>query len=231
MQPSELEILYEDNHLLVVCKPVGIATMGLPEGEETLLTVAKEYIKRKYNKPGNVYLGVVSRLDVPVSGVVLFARTSKGAERINRQFRDRSVEKTYWAIVEGAICPQEAECVDRICEDKRHHRVWIAGALGNVENAEGKEARLSYKLLRRAGPHSLIEVQLGTGRKHQIRIQLGSRGFPVLGDRKYGSGVVLPSGITLHARELAFEHPTTGEAISLTAPLPKFWKKYLPDQF
>lgn len=227
MSPSELEILYEDNHLLALVKPVAIATMGLAEGEETLLTIAKDYIKQKYNKPGNVYLGIVSRLDVPVSGVVLFARTSKGADRINKQFRERSVQKTYWAIVEGKMVNTSGTLRDRICEDKRHRRVWIAGQSKNVVNTEGKDAILHYKLLRELGPNSLLEIHLETGRKHQIRLQLSSRGFPILGDHKYGSRVRISSGITLHAKSLSVEHPTTGEEITFSAPIPNFWKKWI----
>ena len=222
-----LSPLYEDNHLLALVKPVGIATMGLPEGEETLLTIAKEYIKRKYNKPGNVYLGVVSRLDVPVSGVVLFARTSKGADRINEQFRNRTVKKTYLAIVEGTPQPPQGRWMDRICEDKRHRRVSVAGQSRNVVDPEGKEASLSYNVLRKLGPNSLVEIQLETGRKHQIRLQFSSRGYPILGDRKYGSKVVIEKGITLHAQKLVVKHPTTGGEIELTAPVPQFWEKWL----
>lgn len=227
MRVSDLHVLYEDNHLLVLAKPVGIATMGLPEGEQTLLTVAKDYIREKYDKPGNVYLGVVSRIDTPVSGVVLFARTSKAADRINEQFRNRSVEKLYSAIVEGTIEPRNDTCIDRICEDKRHRRVWIAGQSRRVINPEGKEAILSYRFVRKAGAHSLIEITLGTGRKHQIRLQLSSRGFPILGDHKYGSKVKILSGITLHAQTLTIDHPTTAERMSFTAPLPDFWNKWL----
>ncbi|MCL2304516.1 MAG: RluA family pseudouridine synthase [Planctomycetaceae bacterium] len=214
--PSAVSPLYEDNHLLALSKPVGIATMGLPEGEETLLTLAKEYIKHKYDKPGNVYLGVVSRLDVPVSGVVLFARTSKAADRINEQFRNRTVQKTYLAIVEGTPPPQ-GRWTDRISDDKRHRHVCI--------DPSGKEASLSYKVLRRLGPNSLVEIQLETGRKHQIRLQFSSRGYPILGDRKYGSKTVIEKGITLHAQTLVVKHPTTGAEIVLTAPVPESWKR------
>ncbi len=213
-----LQILYEDNHLLAVVKPCGLATMGLPEGEETLLIRAKEYIKAKYAKPGAVYLGVVSRLDVPVSGVVLFARTSKAAARLNEQFRERGAEKTYLALVEGSIFPLEDDCVDRIKEDERHRKVWITG---NDSGKSGKEARLHYKKLRQLGANSLVEVHLETGRKHQIRVQLAHRGFPILGDRKYGARTDFSHGIALHAWKLTVKHPISGEAIELTAPPPR----------
>ena len=210
-----MHILYEDNHVIALVKPPGLATMGLPEGEETLLTQTKAYLKEKYAKPGEVYLGVVSRLDVPVSGVVLFARTSKAAARLNEQFRTHTVEKIYAAIVEGVITPSEAECVDNLCEDKRHRKVF------RTQSDEGKEARLRYRRLRQVNHCSLIEIQLETGRKHQIRSQLAARGFPICGDRKYGARMSFPGGIALHAWKLTFSHPTTKERIELLAPLPK----------
>ena len=210
-----MHILYEDNHVIALVKPPGIATMGLPDGVETLLSQTKAYIKKKYAKPGEVYLGVVSRLDVPVSGVVLFARTSKAAARLNEQFREHTVEKTYVALVEGAITPLEGEYVDRLCDDKRHRKVW------RTHSAEGKESRLRYRKLHQVGQCSLIEIQLLTGRKHQIRVQLAGRGFPIRGDTKYGATMSFPGGIALHAWKLVFSHPTTKERIELIAPLPK----------
>ena len=217
-------VLYEDNHLLAVNKPAGLATMGLPEGEETLLTLAKDYIKKKYNKPGNVYLGVVSRLDFPVSGVVVLARTSKAADRLNEQFRTHTCEKTYHAIVEGLIFPLEDRCTDWICEDPRHRKMWITERPENTSDA--KEARLHYQRLQRIGENSLVEVHLETGRKHQIRLQLSHKGYPVLGDRKYGASVLLPEGIALHACKLIIQHPTRDEKLEFTAPYPEFWKKF-----
>jgi 23S rRNA pseudouridine1911/1915/1917 synthase len=215
-----VQILYEDNHLLAVVKPSGLATMGLAKGEETLLTCTKDYIKRKYNKPGEVYLGVVSRLDVPVSGVVLFARTSKAAARLNEQFRTHSVEKIYVALVEGSVDPPEGEWTDWIREDERHRKVGLA------QSGNGKEAKLQYRTLRKTGNNSLIEIRLETGRKHQIRVQFSGHGFPILGDRKYGAKTIFPNGIALHALKLTVTHPTTHQRILLTAPLPASWKKF-----
>ncbi|MDR1480885.1 MAG: RluA family pseudouridine synthase [Planctomycetaceae bacterium] len=231
-----LDIIYEDNHLLALLKPSGLATMGLPEGEATLLTLAKKYIKHKYNKPGEVYLGVVSRLDVPVSGVVLFARTSKAAARLNEQFRNHTVEKIYLAVVEGAIFPAEGDLVGNICEDKRHRKVKL------TDDDSGKESRLRYCVLGRVGANSLIEVDLLTGRKHQIRAQLAAHGFPILGDIKYGAKnkfapninhknknkreFVLQknknknSCIALHAYRLSVDHPITGNRITFETPHP-----------
>jgi 23S rRNA pseudouridine1911/1915/1917 synthase len=215
-----VQILYEDNHLLAVVKPSGLATMGLAAGEETLLTRAKDYIKRKYNKPGEVYLGVVSRLDVPVSGAVLFARTSKAAARLNEQFRTHSVEKIYVALVEGSIDPPENEWINWIQEDERHRKVRL------TKNGEGKEAKLQYCTLRKTGNNSLIKIRLETGRKHQIRVQCAGHGFPIFGDRKYGAETVFPDGIALHAWKLTVTHPTTRRQIELTAPIPPVWKKF-----
>ncbi len=224
---TKLDVLYEDNHLLVVDKPVQLATMGLPEGETTLLTVAKDYIAAKYHKPGNVYLGVVSRLDVPVSGVVVFARTSKAADRLNAQFRDHSVEKSYLAVVDGLI-PPAGTCRDWIKEDERHRKCFITKTIGEVNRQSGvaKEAILHYQRLARLENRSLVAVRLETGRKHQIRLQLSHLGYPILGDRKYGSQTFLPAGIALHARRLRLTHPTTGERLTFEAKVPSFWKRF-----
>jgi len=214
-----MHILYEDNHVIALVKPPGFATMGLPEGEETLFTQTKAYIKKKYAKPGEVYLGVVSRLDVPVSGVVLFARTSKAAARLNEQFREHTVEKVYVALVEGTITPAEGECVDHLGEDRRHRK------MTRTHSDEGKESKLRYRTLRPVGRCSLIEIELETGRKHQIRVQLASRGFPIRGDVKYGAKLPFPGGIALHAWKLTFSHPTTKERIELVAPLPEMFSE------
>ena len=223
MHHRDLDILYADNHLLVVNKPAGIATMGLPDGEETLLTLAKEYVKLRYDKPGNVYLGVVSRLDVPVSGVVVFARTSKAAARLNDQFRDHTVEKIYHAMVEGNISPKEGLLVNHLCEDERHRKMRVTAR----PTAESKEARLRYKCLKYVGNRSLLEVTLETGRKHQIRLQLSHKGHPIPGDRKYGSITPFPQGIALHAKRLVIAHPVTREQLIFNAPLPSCWQKEL----
>jgi 23S rRNA pseudouridine1911/1915/1917 synthase len=217
-----LDILYEDNHLLAVNKPAGLPTMGTPGDRATLLTVAKEYIKQKYAKPGNVYLGVVSRLDAPVTGVVLLARTSKAAARLTEQFRGHEVEKTYRALVEGVPEPAEAQCVDWLAQDERHRRMHLVGP--TIPGA--KEARLRYRRVAVLRGCSLVEVALETGRKHQIRLQLASRGHAVLGDRKYGSRQPFPAGIALHAWRLAITHPVRGERLSLEAPLPPSWRAF-----
>jgi 23S rRNA pseudouridine1911/1915/1917 synthase len=217
-----LEILYEDNHLLVVNKPAGLPTMGTPAGRPTLLSLAKLYVKDRYQKPGNVYLGVMSRLDAPVTGVVLLARTSKSAARLTEQFRGRSVEKTYWAVVEGILSAASGTLVDWLGHDDRHRRMHVVGATFSG----AREARLSFRRLRRTGQNSWIEVELETGRKHQIRLQLANHGHPIVGDRKYGSRQPFPLGIALHARRLAISHPISAERLSFEAPLPKTWQSF-----
>ncbi len=222
MDPASLQVIYEDNHLLAVLKPAGLATMGLSSEKPTLLSLAKEHVKARYDKPGNVYLGVVSRLDAPVSGVVLFARTSKAARRLTEQFRSRSVQKVYWALVEGIIEPVSGQCVDWLRRDDRHRRVRIVGP----GQPGAQEARLAYRRLQTRRGSSLLEVELETGRKHQIRLQLAGRGHPILGDRKYGSRRPFPSGIALHARRLTVSHPVRDERVALEGPVPEAWHTF-----
>ena len=206
---------------MALVKPPGLATMGVAEGVPTLLTLAKEYVKQRYHKPGNVYLGIVSRLDAPVTGVLLLARTSKAARRLTEQFRSRAVEKTYWALVEGTVTPPSGGYVDWVRHDERHRRMHIA-----QQGTDGvQEARLTYRTLKRLEGLSLIEVELQTGRKHQIRLQFSAHGHPVVGDRKYGSQRKFAAGIALHARRLVVSHPTSGEPVELVAPLPEAWNR------
>lgn len=222
MKPPPLEILYEDNHLLVVNKPAGLPTMGVAPDKPSLLTVAKDYVKQRYQKPGNVYLGILSRLDAPVTGVVLLARTSKAARRLTEQFRERRVEKTYWALVDGALQPPEGICENWLAHDERHRRMHIVGPA--VPGAQ--HARLAYRRLALFSDDSLVEISLETGRKHQIRIQLAERGHPILGDRKYGSRQPWPVGIALHARRLTVSHPTGGNRVTFEAALPAPWRAF-----
>ncbi len=246
-----LDILYEDNHLLAVNKPAMLPTMGVSDDRPSLLAMAKEYVRCKYNKPGNVYLGIVSRLDAPVTGVVLLARTSKAAGRLSQQFRERDVEKTYWAIVEGRIEPTHGRLMDYVRKDERHRRMHVTRA--NTPGAQ--RAELTYRVLRadketgRQGDKekamadespclpvslspglrdaSLVEVRPLTGRKHQIRIQLAHAGFPIVGDRKYGSTRTFPAGIALHCRRLVIEHPVSKIQLAIEAPLPASWRKFV----
>ncbi len=238
-----LDVLYEDNHVLAVNKPAMLPTMGVADDQPSLLAVAKEYIRRKYNKPGNVYLGIVSRLDAPVTGVVLLARTSKAAGRLSELFRERDVEKIYWALVDGRIEPGEGTLIDFLRKDERHRRMHVTGA--DVSGAQ--RAELTYRALRpeeeipiesslpalpfshssRLFSNSLLEIRPLTGRKHQIRLQLSHVGFPIVGDRKYGSSRPFATGIALHSRRLVIEHPVSKMQLEIEAPLPVSWQRFL----
>ncbi|MBN2217762.1 MAG: RluA family pseudouridine synthase [Pirellulales bacterium] len=222
MKHPPLEILHEDNHLLVLNKPAGLPTMGVAPDRESLLTLAKKYIKKRYHKPGNVYLGILSRLDAPVTGVVLLARTSKAARRLTEQFRNRTVEKTYWALVEGIDLPPEGRCEDWLAHDERHRRMHIVGPTFTG----AQQARLAYRRLAAFDDCTLLEISLETGRKHQIRIQLATWGHAILGDRKYGSTHPWPSGIALHARRLRITHPVGGNPVEFEAPVPPPWRRF-----
>jgi len=215
-------ILYEDNHLLVVDKPAGLATMGVAPEIPSVLSEAKHYIKQKYDKPGNVYLGIVSRLDAPVTGVLVLARTSKAASRLTEQFRSKQVQKAYWALVPPGLAADQATLRDWVRKDERHRRMHITR-----EDVSGaKEAILSYRTLQNNRRSTLLEVDLQTGRKHQIRLQLSSDGYPILGDRKYGSEVFFSNGIALHAHSLSFQHPVQDQRLEFTAPLPASWESF-----
>lgn len=215
---TNLEVIYEDNHLLALNKPPGIATQGAEAGRPSLLHLARHYIKQKYRKPGNVYLGTVSRLDAAVSGVVVFARTSKAAARLSEQFRRHTVRKVYWAVVSGEPAAG-ATCTDWLVKDESRQRMQVAD-----EGTAGTQfARLSYRRIQRLSAGWLLEIALETGRKHQIRCQLAARRLPILGDRKYGSRQFFSEGIALHARMLQLVHPTRDETFSLEADPPVSW--------
>ncbi|MEM7455192.1 MAG: RNA pseudouridine synthase [Planctomycetota bacterium] len=221
-----LGILLEDNHLLVLNKPAPLATMGAAAGEPSLLEQAKDYIRRKYNKPGNVYLGVVSRLDSFVTGTVIFARTSKAASRISEQFRNGSIRKTYLAIVpHQSRFPEHGTLRHMIYKNDSRKRMF-AVAEGNVPAQfaeQAKRAELNYRTIKKSGDSRLIEIDLVTGRKHQIRAQLAAEGCPVTGDRKYASDESFKSGIALHCRSLQFLHPTLKTEVVAGCEPPNWW--------
>lgn len=218
---KDLEVIYEDNHLLVVNKPAMLATMGVSDDAPSLLASAREYIRRQYDKPGNVYLGIVSRLDAPVTGLVLLARTSKAAARLTEAFRSRAVEKTYLAAVEGRPSPPTGELEHYLRKDDRHRKVHVTHAA----QPDAQLARLAYCVVEAADQASLLEVTLETGRKHQIRVQLAKIGHPVIGDRKYGARSLFSNGIALHAWRLAIEHPVRREPLRFEAPIPASWRR------
>ena len=218
---TALDVLFEDNHCLAVDKPAGLLTMGDSSGDPTLVDAARDYLKRKYNKPGNVFVGVVHRLDRPVSGVVLFARTSKGASRLSEQFRLRTVEKTYHALVEGNVSPPEGILRDRLVKDRARNVV----AVVDEDDDDGQDCVLAYRRLRKSGRLTLVEIRPETGRSHQIRVQLSNHGWPIAGDKKYGSKIQVDGFIGLHAASLTFQHPTSKETITVSAEVPKAWSR------
>lgn len=215
-----LQILFEDNHCLAIWKPAGALTTGYAGGEETLDRQVKAYLKEKHRKPGNVFLGVVHRLDRPVTGVLLYARNSKAAARLAEQFRESQVTKTYWALVAGRPTEPAARLRDWLWKD---HQTGIVSVV-KVGAPDAKLAELDYVTLAAGKAVSWLAVKPLTGRTHQIRVQLASRGYPILGDAKYGSTSAWPSGIALHARSLTFFHPIRYEPITLTAALPESWE-------
>ena len=219
--PEPLQVIYEDNHLLVVNKPALLATMGVSTGETSLVSLAKQYLKQKYQKPGNVYLGVVSRLDSFVSGVTVLARTSKAAARLNEQFRNATVEKIYWAIVPNSLPSERGVLKNWLVKDDRQRRM-ITVEKNHARFDEAKEARLKYEVIGKHLNQCLVKIRLETGRKHQIRVQFEAIGCPIVGDRKYNSPASFRSGIALHSRRLGIAHPTSKKRMSFET-LPGDW--------
>jgi 23S rRNA pseudouridine1911/1915/1917 synthase len=222
-----LDILHEDNHCIGINKPSGWPTTHFDGTDETVDRLVKSYLKEKYQKPGNVFLGVVHRLDKATSGALLFARTSKAARRLSEQFREGTVEKVYWAIIEvspkakGDPWMKESGSLDDyLLHDDEEHRVKIVEA--NTPGA--KPARLLYTVRNRHAGLVWLELRPHTGRKHQLRVQLAKRGTPIFGDQKYGSIQRLGNSIGLHARSLTFLHPTTHNPTTITAEIPKVWR-------
>jgi 23S rRNA pseudouridine1911/1915/1917 synthase len=225
MNFTELEVLYEDNHIIAVNKPSGMLVQGDDTGDLPLVDVVKEYIKFRYKKPGDVFLGVVHRIDRPVSGVVIYARTSKALERLNAMFAGREMEKVYWAVCTARPDPLEATLVHYLVKDTTKN---ITHAYDR-ERKGTKRCELSYALIAELGSHYMVRVEPLTGRSHQIRSQLGKIGSPIRGDLKYGASAPMDdASIMLHARELRFVHPVKKEDILIVAPVPKFtlWRQF-----
>ncbi len=220
MELPPLDILYEDNHCIAVVKPSGALSTHFEGKEETLDRQVKAYLKEKHKKPGQVFLGVVHRLDRPVSGVLLFARTSKAADRLARQFREGTVEKVYWAVVEGELASSAGSLEDWLLKDERAGRVEVVAA-----HAPGaRQALLHFQRRAVHGGLTWVEVRPQTGRTHQLRVQLAHRGHPIYGDAKYGSVRTFGRAIGLHARALTFLHPVRYEPITLRADVPRPWR-------
>jgi 23S rRNA pseudouridine1911/1915/1917 synthase len=222
---TQLSVLYEDNHCLAVAKPAGVVSTHFTGREETLDRAVKQYLKDRYHKPGNVFLGIVHRLDKPVSGVLLFARTSKAAARLAEQFRKGTVEKVYWAVVEGTPAPAEGDLDDWLKKDQAAGRVEVV----TPQTPGARQALLHYRSLSAQAGLTWLELRPRTGRTHQLRVQLAHRGHPVYGDAKYGSAHPFGRGIALHARSLTFLHPVRHEPVTLTADVPRPWRGRFAD--
>lgn len=216
--PLSARILYEDNHLIVVNKLPSEIVQGDKTGDVPLSEDVKQYIKKKYGKPGNVYLGVIHRLDRPVSGVVVFARTGKALTRMNKLVKDRKIEKIYWAIVKNVPEHPEAELHHFLVRNERKNKSFAYPA----EKKGSKEAVLKYRIISKSKDYCLLEVNLMTGRHHQIRVQLSAIGCPIKGDLKYGfARSNKDASISLHARSVSFVHPVTKEPLTITARPPQ----------
>lgn len=206
-----INVIYEDNHLLVVEKPINIPTQEDNTKDKDLLTILKKYIKEKYNKPGNVYLGLVHRLDRPVGGIMVFARTSKAASRLSEQVRNKTFKKTYNAVVIGNI-ENTGKLKDNLLKDEKRNIVKV--------DKNGKEAILNFKKLNYKNNMSLVEINLETGRSHQIRVQMANHGYPLFGDQKYNKTSKVGEQIALFAKKIEFIHPTTNELLTFELDLP-----------
>ncbi len=212
-----LEVLYEDNHLIAINKAAGTLVQGDSTGDECLADMVKAYLKEKYDKQGNVFTGVVHRIDRPVSGVVIFAKTSKALARMNEQFKVRNIKKTYWAVVKNKPNPPEGNLVHYLIKDQATNKSKAFVS----EKPNTKKAELHYQVIAQSQTYFLVEVQPITGRHHQIRVQLASLGCPIKGDLKYGFDRPNANGsIHLHARSITFNHPTQKNEITLVAPVP-----------
>lgn len=220
-----MEVLYEDNHIIIVNKAPSEIVQGDKTGDKPLCDIVKEYLKEKYNKPGNVFCGVVHRLDRPVSGVVVFAKTSKALARLNDMFREKDVQKTYWAIVASRPPHDKAVLENYLVRNEKMNKSFAY----DREVPSSKRAVLDYELIAHSERYFLLEVHLHTGRHHQIRCQLAKMGCPIKGDLKYGAKRSNPDGsISLHSRSVRFIHPVSKQEIYVEAPVPqdRLWQSF-----
>lgn len=220
---DNLQVLFEDNHIVIVNKQAGDITQGDKTGDKPLSDVVKEYIKEKYNKPGLVFLGVVHRLDRPTSGIIIFARTSKALERLNKMLRDKTIKKTYWAVVKEQPKKENDTLINFLKKNPKNNK----STAYSKEIDGSKKAILHYTTVKKLDNYTLLEVDLETGRHHQIRCQLANIGSPIKGDLKYGFNRSNKDGsIHLHARKINFIHPVSKETVQITAPVPNevIWK-------
>ena len=209
----KIEVLYEDNHLIIVNKPSGILVQGDVTGDEPLVNHVKKYIKNAYKKPGDVFLGIPHRIDRPTSGIVVFARTSKALSRMNALFKNREVKKVYWAVTKNAPSNPMGKLVHKLLKNQVKNKSFVS--------AKGLESQLEYKILFKSDNYSLLEVKPETGRHHQIRVQLSHIGCPIKGDVKYGfARPNKDKSIHLHARAISFEHPVKKNLLKIIAPVP-----------
>jgi len=237
---SNIKVLYEDNHLIAVYKPAGVLTQGDKSGDSSLMEDIRSYLKEKYQKQGNVFLAPVHRIDRPVSGIVLYAKTSKGASRISEQFREREIQKTYHAVVVGKMDRNQGEIVNYIKKVSYFAQAFVDGqnvghSAGSPQDmAKPKKAELEYEVVRSNGKYTLLKIKPKTGRFHQIRIQLSSIGHPILGDGKYSTPAIVRQfrevwkdrkSIALCATDIEFKLPTKEENVKVSIPIPEEWKK------
>ena len=204
-----IKVLYEDNHLIAVLKPINVPTQKDSSNDIDMVSLVKDYLKKKYNKPGNVYLGLLHRLDRPVSGVLLFAKTSKAAERMTKEIKNHNVRKTYYEVVEGKV-DKKGTFIDKLLKDEKTNFVRVSD--------KGKEAKLEYELICYKNNYSLVKINLITGRSHQIRVQFSSRGYPLYGDQRYNKKD--KNQIALFSSSIEFTHPVTKEHLTISYNLP-----------
>lgn len=225
-----MTVLYEDNHIIIINKTTSEIVQGDKTGDKPLSEIVKDWLKIKYNKPGNVFCGVTHRLDRPVSGIVIFAKTSKALSRLNDMFKNKEIEKIYWAIVKNSPPKSEDTLVHFLNKNEKQNKSYAY----DTEISGSKKAVLHYKLAAKSDKYNLLEVNLMTGRHHQIRCQLAAIGCPIKGDLKYGADRSNPDGgISLHARKVKFIHPVSKKLIEITAPVPddRLWKTMVENIF